>query len=254
MELEFNLPKTLPFFSSRLLHSLAFNSNFLRDLWKYISTENTVSLFDSVKTYLHLLSHGAASTQNSSVDWLEFIPSLTLFCALFNYFLQTLDDVEFFNEYNNNPLESNTDNLAYNYSVLPFKLNELVSMTSIIRDSCISLIELAYQGQKFANMTSRMFGQTLEIEDNYTIQCWRLLLRSTLKLLRHIYARDTRKQFCPKMHWISPNTYVQILPANYNLAIQQRGQLYQEFRGIRHLGREEINLFGSPISVKDIVR
>ena len=254
LELEFNLPKTLPFFSSRLLHSLAFNSNFLRDLWKYISTENTVSLFDSVKTYLHLLSHGAASTQNSSVDWLEFIPSLTLFCALFNYFLQTLDDVEFFNEYNNNPLESNTDNLAYNYSVLPFKLNELVSMTSIIRDSCISLIELAYQGQKFANMTSRMFGQTLEIEDNYTIQCWRLLLRSTLKLLRHIYARDTRKQFCPKMHWISPNTYVQILPANYNLAIQQRGQLYQEFRGIRHLGREEINLFGSPISVKDIVR
>lgn len=238
---------------NRLLHSLAFNSNFLRDLWKYISTENTVSLFDSVKTYLHLLSHGAASTQNSSVDWLEFIPSLTLFCALFNYFLQTLDDVEFFNEYNNNPLESNTDNLAYNYSVLPFKLNELVSMTSIIRDSCISLIELAYQGQKFANMTSRMFGQTLEIEDNYTIQCWRLLLRSTLKLLRHIYARDTRKQFCPKMHWISPNTYVQILPANYNLAIQQRGQLYQEFRGIRHLGREEINLFGSPISVKDIV-
>lgn len=206
-----------------------------------------------MKTYLHLLSHGAASTQTSSVDWLEFIPSLTLFCALFNYFLQTLDDVEFFNEYNT-PLESNADNSVYNYSVLPFKLNELVSMSSVIRDSCISLIELAYQDQKVANMTSRLFGQKPEIQDNYTIQCWRLLLRSTLKLLRHIYARDTRKQFCPKMHWISTNTFVQIMPANYNLAIQQRGQLYQEFRGIRHLGREEINLYGPPISVKDIVR
>lgn len=233
------------------MHSLAFNSNFLRNLWGYISTASTVSVFDSVKTYTHLLSHGA--TQTSSVDWLEFIPSLTLFCALFNYFLQTLDDVEFFNEFNN-PIENKTDSLAYNYSVLPFKLNQLVSMSSVIRDCCISLIEFAYQDRQVANMTLRLFGQEPEKEDNYTIQCWRLVLRSTLKLLRHIYARDTRRQFCPKMHWIAQNTLVTILPSNYNLAIQQRGQLYQEFRGVRHLGREEISLYGPPISVKDIVR
>ena len=227
---------------------MAFNSNFLRDLWKFISTESTVSLFESANTYLHILSSGV---QTSSVDWHQFLPPLTLFCALFNYFLQTLDDVEFFNEY----LNESQLNMSYNYSVLPFKLTELVSMSSVLRDTCISLIELAYQDRKVANLKSQLFGNSQEnaFKDDYTIQCWNLLLKSSLKLLRHIYARDTRRQFCPDNHWISKKSFVQILPANFNQAIQQRGQLYQEFRGLRHLGRNEMSQYGSPIPVKDIV-
>lgn len=186
----------------------------------------------------------------SSVDWHKFLPSLTLFCALFNYFLHTLDDVEFFNEYISQ-VEPNLS-MTYNYSVLPFKLTELVSMSSNLRDICISLIELAYQDRKVASMASQLFGSHQEKND-YTIQCWNLLLKASLKLLRHIYARDTRRQFCPDNHWISSKSFVQILPANYNLAIQQRGQLYQEFRGLRHLGRDEMSQFGSPIPAKDIV-
>ena len=237
---------------SRLLHSLAFNSNFLRNLWRFISNETTTSLFDSTTTYyLRILSSGV---QASSVDWHQFLPQLTLFCALFNYFLQTLDDVEFFNEYLNEML--NSFNMSYNYSVLPFKLSELVSMSSVIRDICISLMELAYQDRKIVTLKTQLFGssQDTTFKDDYTIQCWNLLLKSSLKLLRQIYARDIRRQFCPEEHWISRSkSFVQISPANFNQAIQQRGQLYQEFRGIRHLGREEMCLFGSPIPVKDIV-
>lgn len=199
---------------------------------------------------MRILSSGV---QTSSVDWHQFLPPLTLFCALFNYFLQTLDDVEFFNEYLNEML--NTSDMSYNYSVLPFKLSGLVSMSSVLRDICISLIELAYQDRKVVHLKSQLFGTSQEttLKDDYSIQCWNLLLKSSLKLLRHIYARDIRRQFCPENHWISSKSFVQILPANFNQAIQQRGQLYQEFRGIRHLGREEMSLYGSPIPVKDIV-
>jgi len=209
-----------------------------------------VSLFESETTYLHILSSGV---QTASVEWHQFLPPLTLFCALFNYFLQTLDDVEFFTEFNQ--MRDKTNNLNYNYSVLPFKLNELVSMSSILRDICISLIELAYQDRKVVNLKCQLFGPSQDntFKDNYTIQCWNLLLKSSLKLLRHVYARDIRRQFCPEDHWISRKYFAHILPANFNQAIQQRGHLYQEFRGIRHLDRNEMSLYGSPIPVKDIV-
>ncbi|KAJ6225362.1 hypothetical protein RDWZM_003907 [Blomia tropicalis] len=239
---------------NRLLHSLAFNSNFLRDLWKFITTESTISLFDSTKTYLNILSSGV---QTSSVDWQQFVPPLTLFCSLFNYFLQTLDDVEFFNEVRNQIEIINSNQLSYNYSVLPFKLIELVDMSSNLRDICISLIEFAYQDRKVINLKSQMFREApanVSFKDDYSIQCWSMLLKSSLKLLRHIYARDIRQQFCPDAHWICPSkSFAQILPANFNQAIQHRGHLYQEFRGLRHLGRDEMVYYGSPIPVKDIV-
>mgnify|MGYP006867824301 CR=1 FL=1 len=82
-----------------MLHTLAFNSNFLKKLWNFVLNEcGTVMPFtESIpSTYIQILSRGLL---NSSFDWPQFIPHLTIFCALFNYFLQTLDDVEFFNEH-----------------------------------------------------------------------------------------------------------------------------------------------------------
>lgn len=242
-----------------MLHTLAFNSNFLKKLWNFVLNEcGTVMPFtESIpSTYIQILSRGLL---NSSFDWPQFIPHLTIFCALFNYFLQTLDDVEFFNEYlrnnvDNGSLENNVISV-YNYSVLPFKLDEIIAMSSILRDAGISLIELAYQDRRIINYKINLFGFGVEetIQDEFSINCWSLLLRNLLRLLRHIYGRDIRQKFCPENHWISKRTCISILPQNFNIAIKQRRRLYQEFRGIKHMNRDEIIQHGSPISVKDVI-
>ncbi|KAH9521140.1 Ubiquitin-protein ligase E3C [Dermatophagoides farinae] len=244
---------------NRMLHTLAFNSNFLKKLWNFVLNESgTVMPFaeSTPSTYIHILSRGLL---NSSFDWPQFIPHVTIFCALFNYFLQTLDDVEFFNEYLRNNVDTGSlENNAisvYNYSVLPFKLDEIISMCSILRDVGISLIELAYQDRRIINYKINLFGSGVEetIQDEFSINCWSLLLRNLLRLLRHIYARDIRQRFCPENHWISKRTCISILPQNFNIAIKQRRRLYQEFRGIKHMNRDEIIQHGSPISVKDVI-
>lgn len=238
-------------FHFRLLHSLAFNSNFLKDMWQYLLSESCTSLMNGPITYINVLIQGMHSMFNECE---VFLPPLTLFCALFNYFLQTLDDVEFFNEYLMNDIENNLNN-PYNYSVLPFKLTEIVSMSSKLRDICISLIELAYQDtSKLVMSNSYLSASTYALfQHEYSIVCWNLLLQNSLKLVRHIHARDIRRQFCPENHWISKKLFSIVLPANFNQALKQRGQLYQEFRGIRHLSRVEMETFGSPIPVKDII-
>lgn len=231
---------------NRLLHSLAFNSAFLKNLWKFILTESSTSLFNGPITFINILSQGL---QSMFIDCEDFLPPITLFCALFNYFLQTLDDVEFFNECIIEDIDTDNLNKSYNYSVLPFKLSEIISMSSKLRDICISLIELAYQDNKFlrTNVNDNF------LQNEYDIICWNLLLRTCLKLLRHIYARDIRRQFCPENHWISKKPFSFILPTNFKQALKQRGLLYQEFRGMRHLGRNEMMTYGSPIPVKDII-
>ncbi|OTF72618.1 ubiquitin-protein ligase E3C-like protein, partial [Euroglyphus maynei] len=241
---------------NRLLHTLAFNSNFLKKLWNFVLNESgTVMPFaeSTPSTYIQILSRGLL---NSSFDWPQFIPHLTIFCALFNYFLQTLDDVEFFNEYLRNNVDTENNVISvYNYSVLPFKLDEIISMSSILRDAGISLIELAYQDRRIINYKINLFGFGVEetIQDEFSINCWSLLLRNLLRLLRHIYGRDIRQRFCPENHWISKRTCISILPQNFNIAIKQRRRLYQEFRGIKHMNRDEIIQHGSPISVKDVI-
>lgn len=92
------------------------------------------------------------------------------------------------------------------------------------------------------------------VSSNYDISCFQRLLQSSLRLLRNLYSRDIRRQYTPDGHWISPKkTFTFGTPANFKFAIQQRGHLYREFLGIRHLNREEISVYGPPIPVKDIV-
>lgn len=228
------------------MHTLAFNSNFLRRMWNFVLNENsTKPLSETLHSYLI-----------NPIEWQQFVPQITIFAALFNYFLQTLDDVEFFKEYFINDVCNNENYFPkYNYSQLPFKLDEIVLMSSILRDTCISLIEMAYQDKRIINFKINLFGSTVEdpIQDEFSISCWSLLLRTLLRLLRHIYARDIRQKFTPDNHWISKQTCITILPQNLSIAIRQRRLLYKEFCGIKHWNLSQINQHGSPISVKDII-
>lgn len=278
-------PLVLP---TRILSSLAFNKPFLVELWQFIQeerakpflAESSLSLsfatFTS-STYLHLLTSNAVQSSCSIIDWHHFIPSLTLFSSIFHYFLLTLDDVEFFQE--KQPITITKEGLVHQSSssscTLPFTLNELVHMSSVMRDVCIALIELAYQDDSNNLRTAASTGslglsslssssataagssstdsKSSMFSHNYNIHCWNKLLKTSLKLLHHIYARDIRYQFVPDNHWISTKSFDSILPANFSEAIKQRGHLYLEFRGIRPLCRDEISLYGPLVAVKDIV-
>lgn len=227
------------------MHTLAFNSNFLRKMWHFVLNKNSSKPLSETLHYYLL----------NSVELQQFLPQVTIFAALFNYFLQTLDDVAFFKEYLINDICSNENNFPKYNCQLPFKLEEIVLMSSILRDACISLIEMAYQDKRIINFKINLFGSNAEdpIQDEFSICCWSLLLRTLLRLLRHIYARDIRQKFTPDNHWISKQICITILPQNLSIAIRQRKQLYKEFCGIKHLNLSQLNQHGSPISAKDII-
>ena len=113
-------------YENRLLYTLAFNSTFLRQLWRYIIT---VTSAETSTLLIQQISKGIFLT-----DWKLILPHLSFFCSLFNYLLPTNDDFEF--------CEDKSLDQKKKFSTMPFSLNELRLMVVILRDVALGLIEL----------------------------------------------------------------------------------------------------------------
>lgn len=113
-------------YENRLLYTLAFNSTFLRQLWKYIIT---ITSAESTTLLIQQISKGIFLN-----EWKLILPHLSFFCSLFNYLLPTNDDFEF--------CEDKSSDQKKKFSTMPFSLNELRSMVVILRDVSLGLIEL----------------------------------------------------------------------------------------------------------------
>ncbi|RWS07895.1 ubiquitin-protein ligase E3C-like protein [Dinothrombium tinctorium] len=231
----------------RLLYTLAFKSAFLKQLWNYIISVSTPSVFGSPTPLLQILSRGLPL---AAVDWHKILPQLTLFCSLFSYLLPTLDDVEFYEEAES---EKETKKL----SSMPFTLKELQSMTLILKDVCIGLIELAYHDTKLAfieDYKTAMRSVRNNSDDNNAnnVKHWLKLFKTSVYLLRQLYKRDSRRQFCPDNHWISKQVVMSVeRPTNFRVGIRQR-ERYQQFIGLRKLTRQELEEYGPPLSTTEI--
>ncbi|RWS26248.1 ubiquitin-protein ligase E3C-like protein [Leptotrombidium deliense] len=232
----------LAVYNYRLLYTLSFKSMFLRKLWNYITTVTTRSVFGTPTPLLKILSRGQPL---AAVDWHKILPQLTLFCLLFSYLLPTLDDVEFY--------ESAKAELS-KYSPMPFTLQELQGMTLILKDVCIGLVELAYHDTKLAFIDD--YKDVVNNANNHgsggTVKHWLKLFKTSVYLLRQLYRRDSRKTFCPPNHWISKQVVICVeRPTNFRVGNRQR-QRYQQFVGLRHLTREELEEEGPPLSTTEI--
>ena len=147
---------------------------------------------------------------------------MAVFASLFGYLLVTIHDTEFYGDQQRRSdlddagislkRKNSTNNSGGSCSHwMPFTLSELVPMSLALRDVTIGLVELAFPetrptvredyqnavggGASAASSTSAAVSSDVRI--------WSHLFKTTVVLVRQLYTRDTRRQFCPADHWIN---------------------------------------------------
>uniref|UniRef100_A0A8C5SE79 HECT-type E3 ubiquitin transferase n=1 Tax=Laticauda laticaudata TaxID=8630 RepID=A0A8C5SE79_LATLA len=186
----------------RLLYSLAFNARFLRHLWCLISEMKTRMITGSMVPLLQVISRGSPmSLEDSS----RIIPLFYLFSSLFSHSLISIHDNEFFGD----PIEVVGQRQS---SMMPFTLEELVTLSRCLRDACLGIIKLAYPETKPEVREEyiaafRSIGVTTNTEMQQCIQTeqkrWIQLFKVITNLVKMLKSRDTRRNFCPPDHWLS---------------------------------------------------
>nr|XP_037288795.1 ubiquitin-protein ligase E3C-like [Rhipicephalus microplus] len=207
----------------RLLYTLAFRPQFLRQLWEALKDVRVPSLFVPGGTsVMQLLSSGICPPDN----WAEpFSSQLNLFCSLLAHLLLTLHDIEFYESPAGDPM--------------PFSLDELVLLIAQLRELCLGLLELC-----FPDTRTSLTPQQLK----YLKTLWRPMFECVVSLLRQLYSRDSRRPFCPDGHWVSPRSAV--LPervANWNLEIQRLPTC-----GAAGLTRKQLEESGPPLTTSEL--
>ena len=100
--------------------------------------------------------------------------TLILFCECYSHLLTTQDDEEFF------------------VKQVPFRLEEVVRMIAVLRDTASAMYLSADTEDKYMETSPEDVAAT------------RHLLASMTHLLRRLSTRDSRRPFCDSSHWVSP--------------------------------------------------
>ncbi|CAN8003913.1 unnamed protein product [Ixodes hexagonus] len=191
--------RPLALHNCRLLYTLAFRPSFLQRLWRALCDARAPSLFTPGGTpLLQLLSLGVSPPGNVASG---FACQLSLFCSLLAHLLPTLHDTEFY--------ESETVG-----DPMPFSLEQLVEVSGQLRTLCLGLLELCFPETRtsFSEHQSRLVSEL-----------WKPMFEATVALVRQLYARDSRRSFCPEGHWVSPRAN-QICPErvpDWNLQVSR---------------------------------
>ena len=229
-----------------ILHSLAFRPFFLRQLWHLVCSTSQPSLFGSPTPLISIISRGF---KMNPLERDAISPPLAVFSSLFRYLLVTIHDTEF---YGNSPFSAKQTNW------MPFTLNELVTMSLTLRDISLGLIELAFPESR--PMVREDYKQAVnsvritqpEAQDDRDIIIWTHLFKTVVSLVRQLYLRDTRRQFCPENHWISAGISLPLeRPQDVSFG-RSRIRAYRPFRGLRVFTREEMEESGPPLSTKEV--
>ncbi|XP_066537591.1 ubiquitin-protein ligase E3C [Hoplias malabaricus] len=184
----------------RLLYSLAFNARFLRHLWHLITSMRTKMITGSLVSLLQLMSRGSPMSPEDSN---RIIPLFYLFSSLFSHSLISIHDTEFFGDSMDGQQQP---------SMMPFSLSELVTLSRCLRDACLGIIKLAYPETKSEHREEyaaafRSVGVKTNSQVQQRIQAqqkrWVQLFKVITNLVKMLKARDIRRPFCPKGHWLS---------------------------------------------------
>ena len=226
-----------------LLYTLAFTPDFLRELWTIITSTAQLSVFSSAPT--PLISLLARGIKMSAQERDEILPQLAVFSSLFGYLLVTIHDSEFYS------------NQAQGKAWMPFSLTELVKMSLHLRDIALGLVELAFPDSRPAvreeyRMAVNSVKPAAAEEQVEDVVMWSHMFRSVVLIVRQLYNRDTRRQYCPSHHWI--NTKIVLPQDRYQDLSFRRSRLraYRPFRGLRVVTRDELEEQGPPLSTREV--
>uniref|UniRef100_A0A1E1WF09 Ubiquitin-protein ligase E3C n=2 Tax=Pectinophora gossypiella TaxID=13191 RepID=A0A1E1WF09_PECGO len=193
----------------RLLYTLAFKPIFLRGLWKWLSSMSHESSFGgSVTPLLSALSRGMGA-ESSVIGVHRLLAPLAVFCALFSLLIGTLHDTEFCRDIDDDEKMSMTSTTSSvtgsGGRIHAFEFSELGGLCRTLRQVCLGLVELAYPESRPAVLSGQYkdavgAGQ-IEFSGRNQTPAWSHLFKVCTNLLRALYVRDSRLQFCTGWEW-----------------------------------------------------
>lgn len=229
-------------FCYRLLYMLAFKPKFIRTLWYTLTSQSAEK---GMTSPISLISKGLALHKYEAE---KFIPVLATFCALFGRLISTLHDGEFTN-----------DNTIAISKIMPFTLEEIVPLSTTLKEICLGLVELAFPetrhnlNDNYRTMLSSLADKTntdQKVADQIHNNVWSHLLKVCVALLRQLHTRDLRLNFCPEGHWTAKLLHLPLdKPTDLHISRHRRG--LRPFQPIRDFTREDISE-GPPLSTKQI--
>lgn len=167
---------------------------------------------------------------------------LVTFCALFGRLISSLHDGEFCQE----------DVLPGAISkIMPFRLPEIVLMSSFLKDISLGLVELAFPETRtsvnnhYSSALRNSLSATSSSASANSALCadliWPHLLKVCVSLLRQLHTRDLRRGFCPENHWTVQTLNLPLeKPADLEIPRRRRGP--RPFQPIKDFTKED---FGS---------
>lgn len=165
----------------------------------------------------------------------RILPIVASFCALFGRLIATLHDREFCQE---DVLPGATS------KIMPFRLSEIVSLSSFLKDLSLGLVELAFpETRSSINDHYRSVLSGGMSTGTNTQSQWPHLLKVCVSLLRQLYTRDLRRGFCPTNHWV---VHTLNLPLDKPTDLEMpRGYRHapRPFQPIRDFTREDFGMY-----------
>ncbi|OWF54780.1 ubiquitin-protein ligase E3C-like [Mizuhopecten yessoensis] len=228
----------------RLLYSLAFSKAFIRGLWSVCTTTCNWTVMGTEASLIQMLACGVDLSDD---DVQRIVPLLAIFCSMFNHFLYTIHDADFYGD--TKP------------SSMPFRLEELVPMTLVLRDTCLGVIELAHPDTRLS--ISEDYHEALiqagmkdkprqkEDEDRHN-HMWAYLFKVTSSLVRQLYSRDTRRMFCPYNFWLSDRVSIQADKPSQIYRAQGSVFTRRPFGTMKSLTKTALDEDGPPLSNTDV--
>lgn len=126
-------------------------------------------------------------------------------------------------------------------------------MSAVLKDVCLGLVELAFPETRAINDHYRSVFSHRSIRDSSSQMADSVrayLFKACVFLLRQIYTRDLRNNFCPENHWTMANLNLPLdKPADLTLQRRRRGP--RPFQPIRDFTREDLET-GPPLSTKQM--
>ncbi|XP_004930075.1 ubiquitin-protein ligase E3C [Bombyx mori] len=188
----------------RLLYTLAFKPIFLRGLWRWLSNMNHASSFGGSSTsLLSALSRGMGA-ETSVIGVHRLLAPLAVFCALFSLLIGTLHDTEFCKDMDDDEKMSVLNAGGGGGRIHAFEFSELGGLCRTLRQVCLGLIELAYPESRLTacGLYKDAVGYTdVEMSGKNRTPAWSHLFKVCTHLLRALYVRDSRLQFCGSAAW-----------------------------------------------------
>ncbi|XP_041360114.1 ubiquitin-protein ligase E3C-like [Gigantopelta aegis] len=230
----------------RLLYTLAFNTEIIRNLWFTCATMSTPTVTGSQTSLLAMLARGLPMTE---MDVNRIVPMLSVFCSMFSHSLITLHDAEFYGDEQSSVRS------------MPFTTEELIPMCQVLRDACLGIIELAHPDARFTvkdtykealqktGVTSRVPAG--ENHDKETSQ-WAYLFRVISSLVRQLHTRDTRRQFCPRGHWLASHIQINAAKPSQIYRAQNAVFLRRPFGTLQTLTQVGYDNDGPPLANREV--